>query len=1049
MASSSKTQDSGSNLATPILTLAALLGDEFSIDWLLGMSSERASTVLSELDRGIRQGLLKQDQVGVYAFSDPSKQEECLSSLSKEEEARLRHHVVDFIRREYPNETSILPILVHQLMHRPNDAADCRSLFEAGESFRKADHHQNALRCYKRAIRGLRSLAGEDADRLFVDVVLRYARIFSPSEDYKEISAWIREALLRAEGSAVQSFQALLKMYLALFMWYDNRNDAAIRQFNEGWAMAQAGKDPAIRQYAGPLRMYFLFWQGRFRDVVGVYEETVPKVARYPRSGFSTTVTISLGLCLSFCGRTTEGVGMLRGIQAHCRKIGDSPALGKASLGLASVLLVTGRTEEGMAALETLRTAFDESPLRTASGERRMFSLHSDFCEAYALKKDYGKAEEHFEKSLQHKGMPIWHILTGDASNRMAAQMEDDALHRLTGLTPEQMIQSAVKSKDLHERAMAYLYKARRLIRRNESPNETLRTLKLAMKWLTTSGHELQLAKARFESARVYLILGNPEKARDAAIAASQVLEPINPSLIPEDLVPLLSDTSAGMDLEKEISALGQEIVGIRDNRQLARRILVSVARLTGAERGAIFLTDGDGESPDPKLEATMNLSEDLISHPSFAPSMAVIRETIRHNKSLIVRTNPAAAPASHLDRGDQPFRSCFCVPMVLRGKTIGALYHDYQFLESTIKDTDLDVLRFLAGQAAIAVDNARAYEEIRLLNRQLRNEKQYYAEQDRGRLQSKDFIGESLAMQDVLNQIERVADQDTAVLIQGETGVGKELVARAIQKKGKRKDGPFVTADCSALADTLISSELFGHEIGAFTGAQSRKVGRFELANGGTLFLDEIGNISMDIQTRLLRVLQTKEFQRVGGLETIRSDFRLITATNRDLSREVAAGRFREDLYYRLNVFPIAVPPLRDRREDIPPLALYFLRMYSAKTGKSFDGILRSEMDKLLGYSWPGNVRELQNVIERGAILSPDSSFGVPPLSHHPENLPEEETLSLAAVEHRHILRVLEKTGGKIGGKTGAAQVLGLPYSTLYARMRKLGIKPGRKHTR
>jgi len=241
----------------------------------------------------------------------------------------------------------------------------------------------------------------------------------------------------------------------------------------------------------------------------------------------------------------------------------------------------------------------------------------------------------------------------------------------------------------------------------------------------------------------------------------------------------------------------------------------------------------------------------------------------------------------------------------------------------------------------------------------------------------------------------------------------------------------------------------LFGHEEGAFTGARSRKVGRFELANGGTLFLDEIGNISMDIQARLLRALQTKEFQRVGGLETIRSDFRLITATNRDLGQEVAAGRFREDLYYRLNVFPIILPPLRDRKEDIPPLALYFLRMYSTKTGKPFDRILQSEMDKLLAYPWPGNVRELRNVIERGVILSSGSRFVVPPLSHHPENLPETETLSLADLERLHITRTLETTGGRISGKTGAAQALGLPYRTLYSKMKELGTKPGRKHAR
>ena len=385
---------------------------------------------------------------------------------------------------------------------------------------------------------------------------------------------------------------------------------------------------------------------------------------------------------------------------------------------------------------------------------------------------------------------------------------------------------------------------------------------------------------------------------------------------------------------------------------------------------------------------------------------------------------------------------------MILRGKTIGALYCDNQLFDIAIKDRDLDALTFLAVQAAIAIDHARAYEEIRVLNPQLTSEKQSFVEQDRSGRQSKDFIGESRPCGTFSTRSIGLPTR-TVVLIGGESGAGKELVSRTIQKKSSRKDGPFITADCSALAETLIASELFGHEAGAFTGARSRKVGRFELANGGTLFLDEIGNISMDIQARLLRVLQTKEFQRVGGLETIRSDFRLITATNRDLGQEVAAGWFREDLYYRLNVFPIIAPPLRDRREDIPPLAAYFLRMYGAKTGKSFDGILQSEMDKLLAYPWPGNIRELQNVIERGVILSSGSRFAVPALSHQPEDLPETETLSLADMERLHITRTLETTGGRISGKTGAPQALGLPYSTLYSKMKKLGIKKSGKRPR
>ncbi|MCP4681200.1 MAG: sigma-54-dependent Fis family transcriptional regulator, partial [Desulfobacterales bacterium] len=240
----------------------------------------------------------------------------------------------------------------------------------------------------------------------------------------------------------------------------------------------------------------------------------------------------------------------------------------------------------------------------------------------------------------------------------------------------------------------------------------------------------------------------------------------------------------------------------------------------------------------------------------------------------------------------------------------------------------------------------------------------------------------------------------------------------------------------------TLITSELFGHEKGAFTGAVKHRAGRFELANGGTLFLDEIGNIPMEVQNRLLRILETREFQRVGGEETIQSDFRLLTATNENLQEAVKSGRFREDLFYRLNVFPITVPPLRERKEDIPPLAYFFLKNHATRMGKPLEKISKSTMDKLLKYPWPGNVRELENVIERGAILSTGSHFSVPELLMGSVKNPQKtDNMTIEENERRHILSTLEKTGGKIQGKDGAAQLLGIHHNTLHSRMKKLGI--------
>jgi transcriptional regulator with GAF, ATPase, and Fis domain len=379
---------------------------------------------------------------------------------------------------------------------------------------------------------------------------------------------------------------------------------------------------------------------------------------------------------------------------------------------------------------------------------------------------------------------------------------------------------------------------------------------------------------------------------------------------------------------------------------------------------------------------------------------------------------------------------------MRLRDKTVGVLYHDNRLLSSAFTAPDIEILSYFAALAAFSLDNAQAYEEIQRLNRKLSEETRYYKEEHLQDLHFEDVVGESTAIKRVLSQVEQVSQTDATVIIVGETGVGKELVARAIHRHSQRRDKPFIRVHCSALPETLIPSELFGHEKGAFTGAIRRRIGRFELADGGTLFLDEIGDLAMDIQVRLLRVIQTKEFERVGGAETLRSDFRLLAATNRNLEEEVKTGRFRADLYYRLAVFPIVVPPLRERKEDIPLLAYYFLKIYSKKRAKVFTKIPDSEMQRLLEYDWPGNVRELENIIERGTILGTGPVFRVPELeTGNQDRALGEAAVTLRENERRHILWALRQTRWKVRGPGGAAELLDLPPSTLAFRMKKLGI--------
>jgi formate hydrogenlyase transcriptional activator len=310
-----------------------------------------------------------------------------------------------------------------------------------------------------------------------------------------------------------------------------------------------------------------------------------------------------------------------------------------------------------------------------------------------------------------------------------------------------------------------------------------------------------------------------------------------------------------------------------------------------------------------------------------------------------------------------------------------------------------------------------------------------------------KGMIGSSLELRDVWQSVQMVARTDSAVLIQGETGTGKELLAKAIHEESARRGGPFIKVNCAAMPAGLLESELFGHERGAFTGAMNQAIGRFERAHTGTLFLDEIGDLPLELQPKLLRALQEKEFERLGGSRTIRVDVRFVAATNQDLMQMVNERRFRPDLFYRLNIFPIALPPLRDRSEDIPSLVHHFVKIFAERMNKRISDIPDEVIQTLVEHNWPGNVRELQNLIERAVIISPGPELRLPAIGFGPiaPQYVMSRTLRLAEAEREHILKVLNEAGGVVGGHHGAASRLGVPRTTLHYRMRKLGINKGK----
>jgi formate hydrogenlyase transcriptional activator len=516
------------------------------------------------------------------------------------------------------------------------------------------------------------------------------------------------------------------------------------------------------------------------------------------------------------------------------------------------------------------------------------------------------------------------------------------------------------------------------------------------------------------------------------------------------DLLTILQRERDQLDLLLDVT---NAVVTQLDTRELFRAVAPALRRCVSADVAALSLFDPEAGV---LRHHVCDAPEDFCDR-STVP-MAAASTLDGSASGYVFKTGkPRVFSPSDLDSFPESafirargISSACAVPLATAHGILGTLNLG-AFSQDAFSADQFPLLTRVAGQIAIAVRNAVSYEQIEELNAQLAREKLYLEDEIRSDYQFDEIIGRSSALGRVLREIQTVAPTDSTVLISGETGSGKELVARAIHQLSRRREHAFVKLNCAAIPTGLLESELFGHEKGAFTGAINQRIGRFELANRGTVFLDEVGEIPLELQPKLLRVLQEREFERLGSSRTLRTDARLIAATNRDLAALAGEQKFRQDLFYRLNVFPIAVPPLRNRRDDIPMLVRHFAQQFSRRMKKNIETIPSDTMDALTRYDWPGNIRELQNLIERAVILSTGPTLRVPMEalsssqdSSRPGETPEEDRhddRTLAAADRRHIIAALEKTNWVIAGPNGAAARLGVKRSTLQFRMRKLGI--------
>jgi formate hydrogenlyase transcriptional activator len=1019
-----------------LLVVAAFFDDEFSIDWILELTHIKASLVLKCFEDFCQSGILKKLEIDRYRFRNLAKKKNVQDTISPNDGVDLHRRIADLLWKERSDDPEILRLVMDQQFQFPNNLDECRRLKKIADIYQINGPSDRSLDCYKKVIHDLQSIGGAEADILFIRTVMGYSWDQSTANNPDEVISLLKEARERARILKKDFLEAGACFHLTAYEWLNGDFESAHENYNQGMRLAESTDNPEMETMKTSISIIHQFHSGRFKAVIKTFETAEPVFTKdNPQIKMPVATRFYLGLAYCYVGQVSQGRGMLEALRADSHKIGAFDNYAGASEALGASFMFLNDFDQAIIYLTRARSEMTKNSIRVQSVVQ--FNLAYCYFKRDRIEESKNSLEEALAICFQHNYN--W-VSSNEFLFELADAMDTGVYPRISGITLEKLTKLAKRSQSVFLQGIACRFTAVKLMRTAGDGNRIVRELQQSLAFLMESGQEMEIALSQLQLGQYYRQTGNQLEAKEQVTAAARILYPINTELVPVDLRNLVDFVVVKDDRMEEILSLGQQIMSGRNSLEVVQMIFSTTNRIVGAERAAIFLKKGDSNSSVVELWAAKNLTPEQVDLLEFSTSMAAVQESLRTGK---VQSSTEGTGEFETEIGTHPIKSYICVPLVARGESIGSLYHDNRVVGSTFEKQDLKVITYFASFAAIALDNARAYEEIQQLNRRLTEEKQFYEIQHLKSLHFGDFIIASHEMKSVLSLVEKVAGTKSTVLITGETGVGKEIVARAIHRLSSRSDKPFINLNCGVLSETLVSSELFGHEKGAFTGATERHTGRFELADGGTLFLDEIGEISADLQVKLLRVLETRNFERVGGKKTLNSDFRLLVATNRDLETAVRDGRFRADLYYRLNVFPIPIPPLRERREDIMPLSGYFLKLYAQRMGKKFKGISEDKSRELLAYDWPGNVRELENVIERSVILDHGDVLTLQALNTPSTDQKKVEAPVTDSDEERQkILAALKRTNWKIYGSDGAARLLGISRSTFYSRMKKLGLK-------
>ncbi len=911
---------------------------------------------------------------------------------------------------------------------------------QAAQQAIENSNYQSARHYLRNAVSYLK-LAGDgpESDALFVAATLQLSSIsFAQGKGLSDIEEYLLKSLEVADRLGDLRSRAMINLHIGRLYYFSDRRDDALVALSLGTEEIEELGDSDIRSQSDAFLGIFYFIKGLFKESIEHLEraEQLSETRGSPVLE-NPMIPIFFGYCAAYLGQFHRAIGSLDFKYRFAREQGDTALASTIRAVLGTVLVLLKKPKEA-----NLHLSYARKEAKQANNALGLYFCGGGVALQYYLEGRMDRAYEVLKKTIVEGSRAG--LVRQFASPWILEMLYE--FYRL-GFDPipdfdfSDVQERILNGVNIHLQGVAIRLRAKDNLSRRGLDLSIAENLKQSEKLLRQSGDPVQLSKTLFQMARLELINGNMEKARQIIQKARHHLGGYIEEFFPDEFQHLVEDQTGLLDKTDSKEQFIDRYLGMleslypSENRtEVIAKMLTATSRMFGAERSGLFWFPSSRFMNIPELRAGSNLSRKEITSNFFKPSLTMVHKAFKTNKPL---SDTIQVHESVL--GKKRIRSVLCIPIEVKGLVYGVMYYDNSYLNNAFNFLDLSMVKRMMRHTNTVVE--RRFNHIKMKEKVilLSSEKSLRYERYKG-----EIITRSDKMIRLLSQIAQIAETKSTVLIQGETGTGKEIIANHIHNQSLLADAPFIIVDSTTIPEHLLESELFGHEKGAFTGADKRKIGRIELANQGTLFLDEVGELTLRAQVKLLRALQEKNFNRVGGTRMITSDFRLIVATNRDLAGEVAKGRFREDLYYRLNVIPVTLPPLRERGRDAVILARHFIERYARKYNRPVFR-LSSEYEKLiLEYSWPGNIRELKNIFERAVILSNKNRFVFDlPTEHTASSIdPFEDKPTLDEIQRRYIKYIIESTGGKISGPGGAAGVLGLKRTSLYSRMKALKIK-------